>query len=100
MPASGRSLASPARSGGHTDLLKPTLCQAAAPLNHFLLLQHATGFMKPSAPLKSENYLGFFLLLLALMAFALLVKSCNIARSDSSAPSRPAAAAANHGCQR
>lgn len=56
--------------------------------------------MKPSAPLKSENYLGFFLLLLALMAFALLVKSCNIARSDSSAPSRPAAAAASHGCQR
>lgn len=29
--------------------------------------------------IKGENYLGFFLLILALMAFALIVKSCNIA---------------------
>lgn len=33
---------------------------------------------KPSC-IKGENYLGFFLLILALMAFALIVKSCNIA---------------------
>ncbi|MCD6525675.1 MAG: hypothetical protein J7K75_01630 [Desulfuromonas sp.] len=30
--------------------------------------------------LKPENYLGFFLLILALMAFAVLVKSCNISQ--------------------
>jgi hypothetical protein len=29
---------------------------------------------------KNENYLAFFLLILALMAFALIVKSCNIAQ--------------------
>ena len=36
--------------------------------------------MKDSKHLKYENYLGFFLLILALMAFALIVKSCNIAQ--------------------
>ncbi|GEM_PF-2589451 len=30
--------------------------------------------------LKGERYLSFFLLILALMAFALVVKSCNIAQ--------------------
>lgn len=30
--------------------------------------------------LKSENYLGFFLLIIALMAFAVIVKGCNIAQ--------------------
>lgn len=30
--------------------------------------------------LKNENYLGFFLLIVALMAFAVVVKSCNIAQ--------------------
>jgi len=30
--------------------------------------------------LKNENYLAFFLLILALMAFAVIVKSCNIAQ--------------------
>jgi len=30
--------------------------------------------------LKHENYLGFILLLIALMAFAIIVKSCNIAQ--------------------
>ncbi|MDY0211843.1 MAG: hypothetical protein RBR06_02415 [Desulfuromonadaceae bacterium] len=29
--------------------------------------------------LKKENYLGFFLLLATLMAFAVIVKSCNVA---------------------
>jgi high-affinity Fe2+/Pb2+ permease len=29
--------------------------------------------------LKNENYLGFFLLIIALMLFATVVKSCNIA---------------------
>lgn len=30
--------------------------------------------------LKNENYLGFVLLIFALMAFATIVKSCNIAQ--------------------
>jgi hypothetical protein len=36
--------------------------------------------MKKSKHLKYENYLGFILLIFALMAFATLVKSCNIAQ--------------------
>ncbi len=35
--------------------------------------------MQNKQNLKSENYLGFFLLLATLMAFAVIVKSCNIA---------------------
>ncbi len=34
--------------------------------------------MKNDKHLKSENYLGFFLIIFALMAFATIVKSCNI----------------------
>ncbi|MDY0189561.1 MAG: hypothetical protein RBR22_02400 [Desulfuromonas sp.] len=30
--------------------------------------------------LKNENYLGFILIILALMAFAIIVKSCNISQ--------------------
>lgn len=36
--------------------------------------------MKDDKHLKYENYLGFFLLILALMAFATVVKSCNISQ--------------------
>jgi hypothetical protein len=40
-----------------------------------------TGVVMPSKKnLKNENYLGFFLLIAALMIFATVVKSCNIAR--------------------
>lgn len=40
----------------------------------------ATGVsMSSKNSLKNENYLGFFLLIVALMLFATLVKSCNIA---------------------
>jgi len=35
---------------------------------------------KKSQHIKYENYLGFALLILALMAFATIVKSCNIAQ--------------------
>lgn len=35
--------------------------------------------MTSKKSLKNENYLGFFLLIAALMAFATVVKSCNIA---------------------
>lgn len=35
--------------------------------------------MSSKNSLKNENYLGFFLLIAALMLFATLVKSCNIA---------------------
>jgi len=34
----------------------------------------------PNKKLKNENYLGFILIILALMAFALIVKSCNISQ--------------------
>jgi len=36
--------------------------------------------MPSKKSLKNENYLGFFLLIAALMVFATVVKSCNIAR--------------------
>ncbi|MDD2558198.1 MAG: hypothetical protein RBR43_02890 [Desulfuromonadaceae bacterium] len=35
--------------------------------------------MQNKQNLKPENYLGFFLLLATLMAFAVIVKSCNVA---------------------
>jgi len=36
--------------------------------------------MSEQKHLKNENYLGFFLLITALMAFAVIVKGCNIAQ--------------------
>ena len=36
--------------------------------------------MSSNKNIKNENYLGFFLLIAALMIFATIVKSCNIAR--------------------
>lgn len=36
--------------------------------------------MSSNKNVKNENYLGFFLLIAALMVFATVVKSCNIAR--------------------
>lgn len=36
--------------------------------------------MSSNKNIKNENYLGFFLLIAALMLFATIVKSCNIAR--------------------
>ncbi|MBN2645514.1 MAG: hypothetical protein JXR59_08600 [Desulfuromonadaceae bacterium] len=39
--------------------------------------------MKKKDPLTSENYLGFFLVILTLMAFAVVVKSCNISGHSS-----------------
>lgn len=36
--------------------------------------------MASNKNIKNENYLGFFLLIAALMLFATIVKSCNIAR--------------------
>lgn len=36
--------------------------------------------MSDQKHLKNENYLGFFLLIAALMAFAVIVKGCNIAQ--------------------
>lgn len=35
--------------------------------------------MPSNKNIKNENYLGFFLLIAALMFFAIVVKSCNIA---------------------
>lgn len=36
--------------------------------------------MSDQKHLKNENYLGFFLLIAALMAFAVIVKGCNISQ--------------------